>query len=212
MAKRNDIAPYERPEERKWTRISDYVLSAEAQVPFVDWPSPGSRRPSHSANFGKRQQPRRRGFMWPVAAVALAALTALWGSTILGSRQQSRSTQAATSRGLVFGLCSQGGLTNCVQSGDSFYLKGKTVRIAGIEAPLLYGAACPKEAELGDQSARKLQQILNSGELEMTRTEQDLDRYGLLLRNVSVDGKSVGNAMVAARLAREIGDTTRSWC
>lgn len=212
MTKRNDIAPYERRAARRWTRISDYVQSAEAQVPNVDWPSPGSRRPIHTVNFGRRQQPKRPGLAWPVVAVALAALTALWGSTILGTRQLSRSTQATTSRGLVFGLCSQGGLTNCVQSGDSFYLKGKTVRIAGIEAPQLYGAACPKETELGHASAVKLQQILNSGELELTRTSQDLDRYGLLLRNVSVDGRNVGEAMVAARLAREIGDSTSNWC
>ena len=212
VTKRNDIAPYERREARRWTRISDYVQNAEAQVPLVDWPSPGSRPPTHSANFGKRKQPKDRRFVWPFVAVALAALTAMWGSTILGSRQLSRSVQATTSRGLVFGLCSQGGVTNCVQSGDSFYLKGKTVRIAGIEAPQLYGAACPKESELGQASAVKLQQILNSGELEMTRTGQDLDRYGLLLRNVSVDGRSVGEEMVSARLAREIGDTTSNWC
>ena len=122
------------------------------------------------------------------------------------------STAATTSRGLIFGLCSEGGLTNCVASGDSFYLGGKTVRIAGIEAPELYGAACPAEAELGRKAVLKLQSLLNSGELELTPVGQDLDRYGLLLRNVSVDGNSVGKSMVDARLAREIGDLTRSWC
>lgn len=112
----------------------------------------------------------------------------------------------------MFGLCDEGGLTNCVASGDSFYLGGKTVRIAGIEAPQLYGAACPKEAELGRASAIRLQTLLNSGELEMTKVPQDLDRFGLLLRNVAVDGESVGPAMVEAGLARKIGDLTRSWC
>ena len=119
---------------------------------------------------------------------------------------------ATTSKGLVFGLCSEGGLTNCVASGDSFYLGGKTVRVAGIEAPQLYGAACPKEAALGRKSAAKLQGLLNSGELEMTKVGQDLDRYGLLLRNVAVDGKDVGQVLVSRGLAREIGDLTRSWC
>jgi endonuclease YncB( thermonuclease family) len=46
----------------------------------------------------------------------------------------------------------------------------------------------------------------------MTRTPQDLDRFGLLLRHVAVDGKDVASAMVRARLAREIGDTTTGWC
>ena len=46
----------------------------------------------------------------------------------------------------------------------------------------------PKEAALGHKSAVKLQGLLNSGELEMTKAGPDLDRYGLLLRNVAVDG------------------------
>ena len=211
MAKRNDIAPYERPEARRWTRVTDYVQDAETHVGNVHWPKPGAL-PSLPPATGSGAR-SRGGLLIPVAAVALAALTALWASTIFGERDQPRpAADATTSSGLVFGLCSQGGLTNCVQSGDSFYLGGKTVRVAGIEAPQLYGSACPKETELGRASAVKLQQILNSGEIELSKTGQDLDRYGLLLRHVSVDGASVAQAMVAARLAREIGDSTRSWC
>lgn len=119
---------------------------------------------------------------------------------------------ATTSKGLTFGLCDEGGLTNCVASGDSFYLGGKNVRVAGIEAPQIYGAACPKEAALGQAAAVKLQGVLNSGELEMTKIPQDLDRFGLLLRNVAVDGKDVGGTMVREGLARNIGDMTRNWC
>jgi endonuclease YncB( thermonuclease family) len=212
MARRNDIAPYERPEARRWTRVADYVHDAEAHVGNVHWPKPGAA--PAPARPAKRERTGWRGnALLPLAAIVFAALTALWGSGVFNDRQQSqRPTGSTTSRGLVFGLCSQGGLRNCVQSGDSFYLGGKTVRIAGVEAPQLYGAACPREAELGRASAVKLQQILNSGELELNRTDEDLDRYGLLLRNVSVDGASVAEAMVAARLAREIGDSTRSWC
>lgn len=212
MTKRNDIAPYERPEARRWTRVTDYVPDAQAHVGNIHWPKPGGLPvTAPPAETVKRKQ-QRRGLILPFAAVAIAALTALWGSGILVGRQEARPAPGTTSSGLVFGLCSAGGVRNCVQSGDSFYLGGKTVRIAGIEAPQLYGAACPKEAELGRASAVKLQQILNSGELELARTSQDLDSVGLLLRNVSVDGKSVAQAMVAARLAREIGDSTSSWC
>lgn len=212
MAKRNDIAPYERREARNWTRIGDYMHDADAHVGNVHWPKPGAA-PALARPAETGRTDRRAGLLYPVAAVVLAALAALWGGGTFSERQQSRTaTGATTSRGLVFGLCSQGGSRNCVQSGDSFYLGGKTVRIASIEAPQLYGAACPKEAELGRASAIKLQQILNSGEIELTKADEDLDRYGLLLRQVSVDGVSVAQAMVAARLAREIGDSTRSWC
>jgi endonuclease YncB( thermonuclease family) len=212
MPRRNDIAPYERPEARRWTRVTDYMHDAEAHVGDIHWPKPGATQ-SIARIAEPARTDRRGGLFYAVAAVTLAALAALWGSGTLSGRQQPRAPAGATtSRGLVFGLCNQGGLRNCVQSGDSFYLGGKTVRISGIEAPQLYGAACPKEAELGRASATQLQRILNSGELELTRSGEDLDRYGLLLRHVSVDGASVAQAMVTARLAREIGDSTRSWC
>ena len=214
MTKRNDIAPYERREARKWTRVTDYVPNAEAHVANAYWPEPGT--PASLLADRRTEASRRksaRGLWLPVGAVALAAALSLWASGMLdrGSRPRT-AAGATTSEGLVFGLCSDGGLTNCVSSGDSFYMGGKTVRIARIEAPQLYGAACPREASLGRQSALKLQALLNSGELEMTRPSQDLDRYGLLLRNVSVDGKDVSQAMIDARLAREIGDATRNWC
>ena len=212
LAKRNDIAPYERHQARRWTRVSDYVPDADAHVGNLHWPKPGSLPSLEPKSDGARPR-SARGFLLPVAAVAAAAILSLWASGAFGpSEPRAPTKQAATSRGLVFGLCTEGGLTNCVASGDSFYLAGKTVRIAGIEAPQLYGAACPRELELGRRSAARLQLMLNSGELEMTKAAQDLDRYGLLLRHVAVDGQDVGKAMVHAGLAREIGDTLPGWC
>jgi endonuclease YncB( thermonuclease family) len=190
------------------------VPNAEAHVANVHWPEPGSLPALPSDR--RRDIPRRRsarGLWLPVAAVALAAMLSVWASGLLDNRARPPAEVETTrSSGLVFGLCSDGGLTNCIASGDSFYIGGKTVRIAGIEAPQLYGAACPREAHLGRQSALKLQALLNSGELEMTRAGQDLDRYGLLLRHVAIDGRDVGRAMVGARLAREIGTTGLNWC
>ena len=214
MAKRNDIAPYERREARRWTRVADYWPDADAHLGNIHWPKPGTLRefpvtPPSDALRG----PSRRGLLLPVGAILCAIALSIWGSGMFGGTTSPRSAATATtSRGLVFGLCNEGGLTNCVASGDSFYLGGKTVRVAGIEAPQLYGAVCPKEAALGRKSAVRLQALLNSGELEMTKVGQDLDRYGLLLRNVAVDGKDVGGTLVSAGLAREIGDLTRSWC
>ena len=214
MAKRNDIAPYERREARRWTSVTDYWPDAHVHVGDVHWPKPGTL--SEYPVTPKSDAPRRtsrRGLILPVAAVLVACGLSLWGSGVLEQpKKPQAAVSATTSSGLVFGLCNQGGLTNCVASGDSFYLGGKTVRIAGIEAPQLYGAACPKEAALGRKSAARLQAILNSGELEMTKVGQDIDHYGLLLRSVAVDGKDVGRTLVSASLARDIGDMTRSWC
>lgn len=213
MAKRNDIAPYERREARRWTRIADYWPDADSHLGNIHWPKPGTLRdyPLTKPSDAPRR-PGRRGFLLPVAAVLGAVVLSIWGSGMFGGAKAPQSAASTTSRGLVFGLCNEGGLTNCVASGDSFYLGGKTVRIAGIEAPQLYGAACPREAALGQSAALRLQALLNSGELEMTRVPQDLDRFGLLLRNVAIDGKDVGRTMRQEGLARQIGDLTRNWC
>jgi endonuclease YncB( thermonuclease family) len=214
LANRNDsLVPFDRREARKWTRVADYWPDADIHIASVGRARPGSLGdyavPRRQDQLRKKS---RRGLMLPVIAVLGAALLSLWASGVLQTRGDPVRGQSAKSSGLVFGLCSEGGLTNCVASGDSFYLGGKTVRIAGIEAPQLYGAACPKEIALGRRSAAKLQSLLNSGEIETTRVSQDLDRYGLLLRSVSVNGKDVGQAMMDGGLAREIGDLTRSWC
>jgi endonuclease YncB( thermonuclease family) len=210
LAKREEIAPIEWRQERTWTRIADYWPDARATLGGVHWGGPVT-----VGDFRRRPKPNtpprvsRRGWLLPVAAVLFAILLSIWGSGVL---QRKATDRTITSTGLVFGLCSEGGLTNCIASGDSFYLGGKTVRIAGIEAPQLYGAACPKEAALGKTAATKLQSILNSGGLQHAKAGPDLERYDLLLRAVTVNGKDVGKAMVDAGLARDIGDLTRSWC
>lgn len=214
MADRKDkVVPFERREARRWTRLGDYWPEADVRIASLSVAKPGSvgdftipRKPQPS------KKASRRGLLLPGLAVLAAVLLSLWGSGMLQPSSAPVAGQPARSSGLVFGLCNEGGLTNCVASGDSFYLGGKTVRIAGIEAPQLYGATCPREAALGHQSAAKLQSLLNSGEIEMTKVSQDLDRYGLLLRTVSVDGKDVGQEMLEAGLARDIGDMTRNWC
>lgn len=214
MAERKEIARHERSETGQWTRLADYWPDARNPLGGVRWGEPVS-----VGDFRRRPRPdtpqrvSRRGMLLPVAAVLAAILLSIWGSGIL-QRPTNATADAPQTRsaGLVFGQCSEGGLTNCVASGDSFYLGGKTVRIAGIEAPQLYGAACPKEAALGRTASGRLQTLLNSGQLGLASAGPDLERYDLLLRNVTVDGKDVGKAMVNAGLARNIGDLTRSWC
>ena len=213
MAERKEIARHERSETSKWTRLTDYWPDVRNPLGGVRWGEPVS-----VGDFRRRPRPdvpqrvSRRGLALPIAAVLLAVLLSVWGSGILREPNPAAGVLQTRSAGLVFGLCSTGGLTNCVASGDSFYLGGMTVRLAGIEAPQIYGAACPREAALGQTSAARLQAMLNSGQLQLTEAGPDLERYGLLLRNVAVGGKDIGQAMVRDGLARNIGDLTRNWC
>src|SRR5918997_6175625 len=64
-----------------------------------------------------------------------------------------------------FGLCHEGGGTNCVVDGDTVWIAGEKVRIAGIDAPETHEPQCAAEAELGKRSAVRLQALLSSGTL-----------------------------------------------
>jgi endonuclease YncB( thermonuclease family) len=111
-----------------------------------------------------------------------------------------------------FGLCHEGGGTNCVVDGDTIWIKGEKVRIAGIDAPETHEPKCPREAALGRAAADRLHALLNSGTVTATRADRDRDPNGRLLRNVSVDGRDVGQALIAAGVARRYGGAKKAWC
>jgi endonuclease YncB( thermonuclease family) len=111
-----------------------------------------------------------------------------------------------------FGYCKWGGGVNCVVDGDTFYIGGAKVRIAGIDAPETHDYRCRSELELGERAARDLQALLNSGAVTMTPIDRDRDVYGRLLRNVSVDGRDVGEALIADGVARAYAGGRRPWC
>lgn len=111
-----------------------------------------------------------------------------------------------------FGYCYRGGGSDCVVDGDTFYIGGEKVRIAGIDAPETHPPRCAYEAKLGNEATEKLHALLNSGAVTMTSINRDRDVYGRLLRNVAVGGQDVGEAMISAGVAREYGRGRRSWC
>ena len=124
------------------------------------------------------------------------------------------STSSGRTQGVraSFGFCHAGGGSNCVVDGDTFYLDGQKVRIAGIDAPETHPPRCAQEARLGASATQQLHALLNSGAVSMSRIDRDRDRHGRLLRNVAVDGADVGAAMIGAGVAREYGSGRRSWC
>ncbi len=66
--------------------------------------------------------------------------------------------------------------------------------------------------KLGECAARQLQALLNSGAVTMTHIDRNRDKYGRLLRNVSVNGQDVGQALISAGVARAYAGGRRSWC
>jgi endonuclease YncB( thermonuclease family) len=133
-----------------------------------------------------------------------------------GQEQDSPSTTPDQVRGSgasgAFGYCQWGGGTNCVVDGDTFWIGGEKVRIAGIDAPETHPSRCEYEAKLGNAATEKLRALLNGGAVTMTAIDRDRDVYGRLLRNVAVNGQDVGEAMVSAGVAREYGSGRQPWC
>jgi hypothetical protein len=111
-----------------------------------------------------------------------------------------------------FSYCKWGGGTNCVVDGDTFWIGGRKVRIAGIDAPETHDYRCWSELELGERAARDLQALLNSGAVTMTSIDRDRDVYGRLLRNVQVNGRDVGETLIAGGVARAYAGGRRPWC
>lgn len=111
-----------------------------------------------------------------------------------------------------FSFCHTGGGTNCVVDGDTFYMAGQKIRIADIDAPETHDYGCSSELERGRQASRRLQDLLNSGTVQMASIDRDTDRYGRKLRIVEVNGTGVGETLVGEGLARWYAGGRRSWC
>jgi endonuclease YncB( thermonuclease family) len=111
-----------------------------------------------------------------------------------------------------FGSCHVGGGTNCVVDGDTFYIGGEKVRIAGIDAPETHPSRCEEEDRLGRAATKRLRQLLNSGPVTTTSIDRDEDSYGRKLRNVQVNGSDVGETLVNEGLARWYGGGKQPWC
>jgi endonuclease YncB( thermonuclease family) len=99
-----------------------------------------------------------------------------------------------------------------VIDGDTFKLGSETIRIAGIDAPETHPPRCMEEARLGLAATEALRDLLSSGTVSLSDSGADHDQYGRLLRNVAVDGRDVGQAMIASGMARPFGAGRKPWC
>jgi endonuclease YncB( thermonuclease family) len=138
-----------------------------------------------------------------VAAVALVSAALVVGVSEVTSK---RATAAAPEQ-VVFGQCHTAGGPDCVLDGNSFYLAGERIDVAGITVPDIRGAACPAERTRGIEAAVTLGELLNRG--VVTRAA---DSGAGTERQVQVDGRDVAALMIAAGVARETTAANRGWC
>ena len=118
-------------------------------------------------------------------------------------------SDAAPARAERFGQCYNNARSDCVIDGDTLYIGGQRLEIAGMDAPEIRGSRCPAETNRGIQAAVRLAALLNSGAVTIGGVERQAD--GQLLRRIAVDGRDVGKAMVGAGVARRYGSGL-DWC
>lgn len=156
-----------------------------------------------------RGRHRRRGFgRNELAGMLLAGIVGGLAWTMLPAAEPAPAAATRTS----FGFCQSGGGDDCVVDGDTFWMAGDKIRIADIDTPETHPARCPEEARLGAAATQRLQALLNSGAVTLHPIDRDTDRYGRKLRRVEVDGRGVGDTLVAAGLARPYRGRPVSWC
>ena len=141
-----------------------------------------------------RGRHRRRGFgRNELAGMLLAGIVGGLAWTMLPAAEPAPAAATRTS----FGFCQSGGGDDCVVDGDTFWMAGDKIRIADIDTPETHPARCPEEARLGAAATQRLQALLNSGAVTLHPIDRDTDRYGRKLRRVEVDGRGVGDTLVA---------------
>jgi endonuclease YncB( thermonuclease family) len=109
-----------------------------------------------------------------------------------------------------FGQCVTEYGPNCVIDAGTIRVRGEQLQIAGIEVPKIAGAKCSDERTSGIDAAVKLADLLNSG--EVTAGPAFRDEYGRVVRKVQVKDDDVGQALIAAGVARRYDGLDQGWC
>ena len=201
--------------DERWMSPADYAALSPLQKREL-W-----ARRKHAQRFRPTPSRYRKGYyarqrLFALAVVVGVGLAVKFYETLpsfpaAGSAVRAETTAAASVHA-TFIACKWGGGTNCVVDGDTLYLEGQKIRIAGIDAPETHHYDCPEELALGERAAVRLQALLNAGAVTLSSIDRDEDVYGRKLRNVAVDGHDVGELLVSEGLARDYAGGRRPWC
>ena len=95
--------------------------------------------------------------------------------------------------------------------GDTLDCAGRRIRLANVDAPELHGR-CPAEIQMAERAKLAAMIALATSPARVVPEGRD-DRYGRLLARVAIDGRDLGETLIAQGLARGYaGGTRRGWC
>lgn len=98
-----------------------------------------------------------------------------------------------------------------VIDGDTLKLDGETIRIENIDTPEIFSAKCEEERRLGERARGFLEGAVTFGAIEVVRMPRK-DKYKRTLARIVIDGRDVGEALVAQGLARKWTGRREPWC
>jgi endonuclease YncB( thermonuclease family) len=167
--------------------------------PLVD-PAEAEKKAWRSAEWDRR---------FVIAGVTLFALAI--SAVIIGfSAMLGDVDNGAAARAQRFAGCGTETGSNCVVDGDTIQMGGQRIDIAGLQAPQIETARCVEEQRRGAEALERLIGIMNSGKVAVGAAV--IGPNGELRRRVTVAGRDVAAAMVAAHAARPADGTSASWC
>ncbi|SNB78533.1 MULTISPECIES: thermonuclease family protein [unclassified Agrobacterium] len=111
----------------------------------------------------------------------------------------------------AFAFCGRSGLNNCVADGNTFWMKGVKMQLAGIEVPQIDRARCMEERQRGFVAKVRLRDMLNAGAFDVsssgTAGGQATER-----KRLSRSGVSFADQLVREGLAHPASAKNQSWC
>lgn len=180
------------------------------------------------SSFGSHRQPPsprvrhlRRNSKWPLCGVMagaalLGGLAAHFttGGEVSGFLMPLIVVRAAvTSVAKPLGICGMAFEKVCVVDGDTIDYRGQRVRMVDKDTPEISEPHCASEYALGQRAKYRLLELLNSGVVEVrTYGAHDFDKYGRKLRLVLINGRSVGDILIAEGLAWPWQGHRHAWC
>jgi len=111
----------------------------------------------------------------------------------------------------TFAFCGRSGLNNCVADGNTFWMKGVKMQLAGIEVPQIDRARCMEERQRGFVAKVRLRDMLNAGAFDVASSGaaggQATER-----KRLSRSGVSFADQLVREGLAHPASAKNQSWC
>lgn len=140
-----------------------------------------------------------RGIAMPLGAGATQTANAALPSP----RPQAQNVSLTEKPG-TFAFCGRSGLNNCVADGNTFWLKGVRMKLAGIDVPQTDQARCLEERQRGFTAKVRLRDMLNAGGFQVASAGAS--------STLSRSGVSFADQLVKEGLARPAGARNQSWC